>query len=414
MGALIPAVLDTEDVVWLRDQESFPAAARIAAVSVARRIGFDEQRCAEVALAVSEAATNLRRHAVDGALLLRVVRTPQHAGVEFVTTDAGPGMADVSRSLTDGASTAGTLGIGLGAISRLADTFRLHSLPGRGTVLTARFWTTAADRRALAAASPLVDGLTRAITGEEVCGDAWAARPVGAPASGSGPAPDAVAGAGTAAGGRGTRPERPAPALGWAQLTGLRPAHDDVRLPPGRPAAHPGGGRDDEGALLVMCCDGLGHGPLAGRAAQTAVNTFRSSTAEHPEAMLADLHRALRGGRGGALAVVRIEPGTRSVYFCGVGNISTFVVDPETGTRRSLPSAPGIVGHQMPTVRTVRQDLPPGGAVVMHSDGLTERWQASDMPGFLDHTPLVAAAQLLREAGVRRDDAGVVVAKGPW
>jgi serine phosphatase RsbU (regulator of sigma subunit) len=163
-----------------------------------------------------------------------------------------------------------------------------------------------------------------------------------------------------------------------------------------------------------MCCDGLGHGPLAGRAAQAAVSTFRSSTAEHPEAMLADLHRALRGGRGGALAVVRIEPGTRSVYFCGVGNISTFVVDPETGTRRSLPSAPGIVGHQMPTLRTVRQDLPPGGAVVMHSDGLTERWQASDMPGFLDHTPLVAAAQLLREAGVRRDDAGVVVAKGPW
>ncbi|NYV75808.1 ATP-binding protein, partial [Streptomyces sp. UH6] len=82
MGPLTWAVLDAEDVVWLRDQESFPAAARIAAVSVARRIGFDEQRCAEVALAVSEAATNLRRHAVDGALLLRVVRTRQDAGVE--------------------------------------------------------------------------------------------------------------------------------------------------------------------------------------------------------------------------------------------------------------------------------------------------------------------------------------------
>ncbi|MGW0927970.1 ATP-binding SpoIIE family protein phosphatase [Streptomyces sp. NPDC002644] len=412
MGTLTPVVLDAEDVVWLRDQESFPAAARIAAVSVARRIGFDEQRCAEVALAVSEAATNLRRHAVDGALLVRVVRTPHHAGVEFVTTDAGPGMADVSRSLTDGTSTAGTLGIGLGAISRLADTFRLHSLPGRGTVLTARFWATAAERRALASAAPLVDGLTRTITGEEVCGDAWAARPVGAPAAGSGPAPAVVPG--DSAAGGGTRPERSSPALGWAQLTGLRPALDDVRVLPGRPATRPGGRPDEEGALLVMCCDGLGHGPLAGRAAQAAVGAFRSSTAERPEAMLADLHRALRGGRGGAVAVVRIEPSTRSVYFCGVGNISTFVVDPGTGTRRSLPSAPGIVGHQMPTLRTVRQDLPPGGAVVMHSDGLTERWQASGMPGFLDHTPLVAAAQLLREAGVRRDDAGVVVAKGPW
>jgi serine phosphatase RsbU (regulator of sigma subunit) len=102
------------------------------------------------------------------------------------------------------------------------------------------------------------------------------------------------------------------------------------------------------------------------------------------------------------------------VYFSGVGNISTFVVDPASGVRRSLASSPGIVGHQMPTLRTVRQDLPPDGAVIMHSDGLTERWQTSDMPGFLDHTPLVAAAQLLREAGVRRDDAGVVVAKGSW
>ncbi|NYV77562.1 SpoIIE family protein phosphatase, partial [Streptomyces sp. UH6] len=158
----------------------------------------------------------------------------------------------------------------------------------------------------------------------------------------------------------------------------------------------------------------LGHGPLAGRAAQAAVTAFRASKAEDPATMLADLHRALRGSRGGAVAVARIEPASRSVYFCGVGNISSFVVDPATGIRRSLVSAPGIVGHQMPTLRTVRQDLPPDGAVIMHSDGLTERWQASGMPGFLDHTPLVAAAQLLREAGVRRDDAGVVVAKGSW
>lgn len=413
MGPLSWDVLDAEDVTWLRDQESFPAAARIAAVTVARRIGFDEQRCAEVALAVSEAATNLRRHAVDGALLVRVVRTPHEAGVEFVTTDAGPGMADVAKSLTDGTSTAGTLGIGLGAISRLADVFRLHSLPGRGTVLTARFWPKKADRRT-EPGEPLVEGLTRAINGEDVCGDAWAARLVGAheecraaaslPAASG--APD-----GPAAGGPGAKPA--ARQLGWAELTGLRPPPVDVtplRAPRAARAASPGGER----AVLVMCCDGLGHGPLAGRAAQAAVTAFRNSASDRPDGVLADVHKALRGSRGGAIAVVRIEPASRSVFFCGVGNISTFVVDPVTETRRSLLSAPGIVGHQMPTLRTVRLDLPPEGAVVMHSDGLTERWQASDMPGFLDHTPLVAAAQLLREAGVRRDDAGVVVAKGPW
>ncbi|MFB4424490.1 ATP-binding SpoIIE family protein phosphatase [Streptomyces sp. QL37] len=405
MGSLIPPVLDAEDVVWLRDQEALPAAARVAAVSLARRIGFDEPRCAEVALAVSEAATNLRKYAVDGAFLLRAVRTPSDAGLEFVTTDDGPGMADVAYSLADGTSTSGTLGIGLGAISRLADSFDLHSLPGRGTVLTARFWTREAARRAAVSGSPVVEGLTRAITGEDVCGDAWAARRAGVPAAGTGDRRPA----------RGLSPAVPAEdPLGWAQLTGFRRTPDSSR----HPVAAPSDGRGDSGAdgpaLLVLLCDGLGHGPLAGRAAQAAVAAFRDSDAQQPDAILMDIHKALRGGRGGAVAVVRIEPRERNVYFCGVGNVSTFVVDPATGTRRSLASAPGIVGHHMPTLRSVRQRLPRDGAVIMHSDGLTERWQATALPGFLEHAPLVAAAQLLREAGVRRDDAGVVVAKGPW
>ncbi|MFE4212316.1 ATP-binding SpoIIE family protein phosphatase [Streptomyces sp. NPDC056844] len=433
MGSLIPAVLDAEDVVWLRDQEELPAAARVAAVSLARRIGFDEQRCAEVALAVSEAATNLRKYAVDGAFLLRTVRTPSDAGVEFVTTDDGPGMADVAYALADGTSTSGTLGIGLGAISRLADFFDLHSLPGRGTVLTARFWTKEAARRLAVPGGPVVEGLTRAITGEDVCGDAWAARPAGVPADGKGDRRQARTLSSAAP------PEDP---LGWAQLTGFRRTAEGSRQTGGsrhtddrqytdrsrHPAAVPpdaragadadeparAGADADEPALLVLFCDGLGHGPLAGRAAQAAVAAFRDSHAQQPDAILMDVHKALRGGRGGAVAVVRIEPGERSVYFCGVGNVSTFVVDPATGTRRSLSSAPGIVGHHLPTLRSVRQQLPRDGAVIMHSDGLTERWQAAALPGFLEHSPLVAAAQLLREAGVRRDDAGVVVAKGPW
>ncbi|NEC67485.1 anti-sigma regulatory factor, partial [Streptomyces sp. SID9727] len=208
MGALTLPVLDAEDVVWLRDQEALPAAARVAALALGRRIGLDEQRCAEVALAVSEAATNLRRHAVEGSFLLRAVRTPSDAGLEFVTLDEGPGMADIAHALSDGTSTAGTLGIGLGTIVRLADSFDLHSLPGRGTVLTARFWQREAAGRMAALGRPVVEGLTRTITGEEVCGDAWAARRV----PGAHPAEPASA------------PPRPArdERLGWAQLTGYR------------------------------------------------------------------------------------------------------------------------------------------------------------------------------------------------
>ena len=42
--------------------------------------------------------------------------------------------------MRDGHSTSGTLGIGLGAIRRLADFCDLYSVPGHGTVLVARFW----------------------------------------------------------------------------------------------------------------------------------------------------------------------------------------------------------------------------------------------------------------------------------
>ncbi|WP_033351213.1 ATP-binding SpoIIE family protein phosphatase [Kitasatospora aureofaciens] len=404
MGPLSVPLHECEDAAWFRHAESLPAAARSAARELSHRIGLLPARAAEVGLAVSEAATNLRRHAVDGALLLRVVRTATEAAVEFLTVDSGPGMADVAGALTDGYSSGDTLGIGLGAISRLADTFDVHSLPERGTVLTARFWNrTPGGRLAAAAREPAVTGITRPMSGQDLCGDAWAARRVA-------PAPPRAPLTGPA-----HQPARSS-GLDWSTLTSRTPrsvtSRSDTRRPgtPGDPPA-PSVTAD---ALLLMFCDGLGHGPLAFKAAADAVAAFRTSSASTPEAALADIHRALRPGRGGAVTVALLEPTARRLSFCGVGNVSTFVVDADTGTRRALPSTPGIVGHQMPNLTTIRYDLPPRSAVIMHSDGLTDRWQVPAIPGLLSHLPATAAALLMREAGVRRDDAGVLVAKGAW
>ncbi|MFJ4675412.1 MULTISPECIES: ATP-binding protein [unclassified Kitasatospora] len=395
MGPVTPALAVCEDTVWFRHSDSLPAAARGAARQLAHRIGLLPERVGEVALAVSEAATNLRRHAVDGAMVLRVVRTDTEAALEFLTMDSGPGMADVPAALADGYSSGPTLGIGLGAISRLADAFDLHSLPGRGTVMTARFWNRTPAGRAAAAGEPVAAGLTRPMSGQELCGDAWAVRAVGAGPSAVPAAPAAAEPPGAAAAAR----------LDWSVLTNRAP-RTHLAATPERAG--------DTGAFLLMFCDGLGHGPLAARAASDAVAAFHRGSAHRPEQVLADLHRVLRSGRGGAVAVALVEPAEARVTLCGAGNVSAFVVDPATGNRRSLPSAPGIVGHQLPAPHTVRQDLPPGSAVVLHSDGLTDRWKAADVPGIFSHLPVTAAALLLREAGVRRDDAGVVVAKGAW
>jgi hypothetical protein len=47
--------------------------------------------------------------------------------------------------------------------------------------------------------------------------------------------------------------------------------------------------------------------------------------------------------------------------------------------------------------------------IILHSDGLSPRWNPESLPGLGARDPLVIAAALLAEAGTRRDDAGVLV-----
>ncbi|MDI5964483.1 ATP-binding SpoIIE family protein phosphatase [Streptantibioticus silvisoli] len=430
MGALNAlSVLDCEDIAWFRDDESVAASARGAAATLARRVGLSAHRASEVALAVSEAATNLRRHAVDGSLLLRVLRSRGQAAVEFVTVDAGPGIDDLDAAMSDGNSTAGTLGIGLGAVARLADVFDIHSLPGRGTVMAAQFWPRGTVGGANAVAS-VAAGITRPISGETTCGDAWAVRvdpggrdgadgetgPVHGGATGSGDAGGAERGrfgAGSPERSGGALSGRPGAGAGHvgAAATGRFGGAVSPRL--GGTAAYGTGTAVSDGpALLAVMCDGLGHGPQAALAGEAALKAFRTTSGRHPEAVMGDIHRALRGTRGGAVAVARIEPERGRLLYCGVGNISGFLVGPDS--RSGLTSAPGIVGQQMRGLRTFEYPLAAGGALVMHSDGLTEKWTPGALPGLLGHLPAVVAGQLLREAAVRRDDAGIVVVKGAW
>lgn len=162
----------------------------------------------------------------------------------------------------------------------------------------------------------------------------------------------------------------------------------------------------------VMVCDGLGHGPLAEAAARAAIRAFGSAPEDAPRAVLDQVNRGLGGTRGAAVMVVELDPVAGVVRAAGLGNIAGFVVTP--GHRRQLVSLPGIAGHrQRSATREFVYDLPAGATVVLHSDGVTDRWVLDDYPGLLDRKPAVTATALLRAAGVRRDDASVLVARVP-
>lgn len=324
--------------VWFRVEESGTASAvRRAAERLAADLAMPEKRIAELSIVAAEAAGNLVKHADQGTILVRAVRAADQAGVELIAVDRGPGMADVERAIGDGHSTAGTLGIGLGAILRQASRWDLHSVPGKGTVLAVQVWPGAAPEPGWAA------GVIRPMTGESVSGDAYAVREI-------------------------------------------------------------------DGRRQILVSDGLGHGGLAAAASYEAVRAFREAPAVPPAQVVEVLHRALGHTRGAALAVAELDPEAGVVRYAGLGNIAGTVLEPGGG-RRGMVSMPGIAGHQRRQIREYDYPLGSGAIVLMHTDGVVDRWNAAECPGLLTHTPAVIAATVLREAGTRRDDAGVLVAR---
>ncbi|MER7455520.1 SpoIIE family protein phosphatase [Micromonospora sp. NPDC126480] len=166
-----------------------------------------------------------------------------------------------------------------------------------------------------------------------------------------------------------------------------------------------------DGRRQVLACDGLGHGPLAAAATEAATEAFRRAPAASPATVVEHLHRAMTHTRGAALAVAEPDPAAGLLRYAGLGNVSGSVID-GAGHRRGLVSLPGIAGHQRPVIRQYEYPFPPDALLVMHSDGVVDRWQLDDHPGLAGRSPLVVAATLLRDAGTRRDDACVLVAKG--
>ncbi len=117
------------------------AHARRLAAAMLEALGFRAPTSNYVVTAVSELAANLVFHATRGQLLtLRPLRRGAAVGIEVVSEDRGPGIADLEAAMRDGFSTNGGLGAGLPGARRLMDEFELRSTPGQGTVVQARKW----------------------------------------------------------------------------------------------------------------------------------------------------------------------------------------------------------------------------------------------------------------------------------
>jgi anti-sigma regulatory factor (Ser/Thr protein kinase) len=312
---------------------SHVSAVRRAAGELASQLGFGEVRAGEAAICVTEAATNILKHAGSGEILLRPV---PDKGLEIIAIDRGPGVDNLQQAFEDGTSSAGSYGVGFGAMRRMAAELDIYSIPGQGTALYMLLCATAQD----CIPDRAIGVVCLPLPSETICGDCW----------------------------------------GVASLP-------------------------TEATLMVA--DGLGHGPQAATASETAVALLAREHLAGPAILIDDAHGALRPTRGAAVAVARLDTLAETLTYAGIGNIAAHVIGP--GQKRQLVSHNGIVGSNMRKVQEFTCALHEGTLLIMHSDGLGSRWDLDVYPGLAARHPALIAAILYRDHCRGRDDVTVIV-----
>ena len=137
---------------------------------MAVELGFSKSRAGTVAIAATEAGTNLVKHGGGGSIVVQSMIQNGLRGIELFALDRGGGISNIAASLRDGHSTAGTAGIGLGALSRLCSSFDVYSQPAAGTAVRCVVWSDEA---------PVLDTdlesgvICIPLKGETACGDDW-------------------------------------------------------------------------------------------------------------------------------------------------------------------------------------------------------------------------------------------------
>jgi anti-sigma regulatory factor (Ser/Thr protein kinase) len=162
-------------------------------------------------------------------------------------------------------------------------------------------------------------------------------------------------------------------------------------------------------SATVLAVDGLGHGFQAEEAARGAMEVFEHSPDLPPVELLNSIHLKIRSTRGAAAAIAWIDFPRQVLHYAGVGNLSGVIVSGNEA--RHLVSMNGTLGHEIRALRKFEYPWPPGSALILHSDGLSARWDLKDYPGLLRKPAALIAGVLYRDAKRERDDATAVVLK---
>jgi anti-sigma regulatory factor (Ser/Thr protein kinase) len=140
--------------------------ARRRGLLLADRLGFDSARSGELGLLITEVSRNVLIHGGGGQTIIAGTKNGHGAVARILALDNGPGIADITKAMGDGYSTAGSMGGGMGAMKRIATSLEIFT--GRsGTIVLLELGSPSKQ------GGVQVAGMAIPYPGERLCGDAW-------------------------------------------------------------------------------------------------------------------------------------------------------------------------------------------------------------------------------------------------
>ncbi|GAB3515564.1 ATP-binding protein [Emticicia fontis] len=160
----------------------------------------------------------------------------------------------------------------------------------------------------------------------------------------------------------------------------------------------------------IFLGDGLGHGPNAHEAVQTAINAFKMCEETEPTDILRYMHQKVKKTRGLVGSIASYHHTRKEWKICGIGNITTRLYEGLMSKR--VMSHNGIIGLNIPSfMNTHVLTNAEYQHIVMFSDGIKNHWDLPQYPAILKYAPPIMAAAIFKDSARRNDDMTLLIGK---
>lgn len=166
--------------------------------------------------------------------------------------------------------------------------------------------------------------------------------------------------------------------------------------------------KQNDASAWVLCMDVLGHGAAAHEVVGKVAPYLDELEQFDLIDILTELNQRLKGGRGAAISICRIDKLNQVMHFVGVGNVSVRKLYP---TSQSLVSKDGVVGEHLYNPQVQQVPLNEGDIYLLHTDGIQNRFSLSQYRQIIFDSATRAASHILRNFSKVHDDAGCIVIK---